>query len=86
MDASERAIKTAIQVFVAGLGLGSAGVDVFNINWRTTTGLALSAGLGSLLTSILSAKATNNSQSGSLITPPSIQAGAGSIIQPTGLR
>jgi Putative lactococcus lactis phage r1t holin len=50
----ERAIKTAAQAVVLGLGLGE-GLNAFEIDWRLAAGFALGGFVLSLLTSIISA-------------------------------
>lgn len=49
----ERALKTVAQTLLA-LWAAAGPLDVFNINWETSLGVALGAGLISVLTSIAS--------------------------------
>lgn len=67
-DALERAIKTTVQTLVSVLGL-SAAFNVFTFAWLPALGVALGAGLLSLLTSVLSI-GIGPTGSASLVTTP----------------
>lgn len=55
---AERAIKTFVQTLAAGLGTASVGI--LELPWESALGLALSAGILSLLTSVGSARVGKN--------------------------
>ena len=54
-DAGERALKTFAQTFLGILAV--SGVTVLNLDWTESLAIAGTATLGSVLTSIVSAKA-----------------------------
>lgn len=53
-DTAERAVKTAAQAVILGLGLAQ-GANLFEMDWRAALGLAAGGAVLSLLTSIVSA-------------------------------
>ena len=53
-DAGERALKTAAQAVILGLGLAQ-GANLFDMDWKAALGLAAGGAALSLLTSIVSA-------------------------------
>ena len=53
-DATERALKTAAQFTIGGLGLGQV-ADAWTIDWKIGLGFAITGLVLSLLTSIASA-------------------------------
>jgi hypothetical protein len=57
-DAVERAIKTAAQAVVLGLGLGE-GLDAFSVDYKLALGFAVGGAMLSLLTSVASAGVGN---------------------------
>lgn len=63
IDTAERAIKTVAQSLIATLAVG---IPLWEIDWLDSLGVALTAGLISLLTSIAST-ATGSAESASLV-------------------
>lgn len=55
LDAGERAIKTFVQAFLSVFAV--SGVTILNLDWKEALALSATAALGSILTSIISAKA-----------------------------
>lgn len=53
-DAAERAIKTAAQALLTLLLASGAAFNLLDVDWRQALGIALGAGVISLLTSIAS--------------------------------
>ena len=53
-DTAERALKTAAQAVILGLGLAQ-GANLFDMDWKAALGLAAGGALLSLLTSVVSA-------------------------------
>jgi len=68
-QASERAVKTAIQVFVALLSVGNVGV--LNAPWTAALSTAAMAALLSVLTSVIS-EPVGQRQTPSIIANPSL--------------
>lgn len=54
-ETADRAIKSAAQAVLLGLGLGE-GLNAFDIDWQLALGFALGGAFLSLLTSVISAK------------------------------
>lgn len=54
VDAADRAIKTAAQFVLGGLGLGEV-TNAFSVDWELGVGFAVSGLVLSLLTSVASA-------------------------------
>ena len=52
-DAIERAVKTAAQATILGLGLGE-GFNAFDVDWQLGAGFAVGGAVLSLLTSLAS--------------------------------
>lgn len=69
-DAGERAVKTFAQVALVSLGQDAVGVDVFSADWRNVLGLAASAALVSVLTSVASIQAP--AMSPASLVPPGV--------------
>lgn len=59
IDTIERAIKTAAQTFLVVSGLSESVTGVISVNWLAAVQVSLWAALASVLTSAISAKATN---------------------------
>ena len=53
-DALERAVKTAAQAVILGLGLGE-GFNAFEVDWGLAAGFAAGGAILSVLTSVVSA-------------------------------
>lgn len=66
-EAADRAVKTAAQAVVLGLGLGE-GLNAFAVDWRLAGGFALGGAILSLLTSLMSA-GTGTPGNASVYTP-----------------
>jgi Putative lactococcus lactis phage r1t holin len=66
MDAIERAIKTVAQSILSLWLLGDVVFNLLIVNWAQTAGVAIGAGVISLLMSIVSAK-TGDNNSASLV-------------------
>ncbi len=65
-DAVERALKTAAQAVILGLGLGE-GFNAFDVDWQLALGFAIGGAVLSLLTSVASAPFGDSDGSASLV-------------------
>ncbi len=66
IDAAERAIKTVAQSILSLWVLGDVVFNILTVDWSQTLGVALGAGVISLLMSVVSSK-TGDNQSASLV-------------------
>ena len=68
-DAAERAIKTVAQVVLSLLTIDATST-VLNADWKGIVAASLTAGLISILTSIVSATARERGTAGLVVNPP----------------
>lgn len=68
-QALERAIKSAAQAVVLGLGLAE-GLDLFTLDWALVGGLALGGAFLSVLTSVISAPFGEQGSPSTIEIPP----------------
>lgn len=57
-DAAERAVKTIAQSLLATMFVADQALNILSLNWEQAVGVALGAGVISILTSIISATVT----------------------------
>jgi uncharacterized membrane protein YbjE (DUF340 family) len=66
LDATERAIRTIAQTILSLWLVGDVAFNLLQVDWKQTLGVALGAGVLSLLTSIVTAS-TGDNRSASLV-------------------
>jgi len=59
-DTAERSLKTVAQALLALMVVGDQVFDILTVNWQQALGVAVGAGVISILTSIVSATVTSS--------------------------